>query len=325
MKKIISIVLALSMMLTLCACGKSDEAKHADETIAAIGTVTTNSLSQIERAEKEVENLSDKDVKSLDNLTMLYDAREEYNKLMADTIEVLIDAIGELTFDSKYIIENARAQYNELGEEAKALVENYAVLENAEKEIAKVRADIVMEEIEALSVMPLETSEDGDAVYDAIVAVDDKLNQLSEDERAMVTNLELREEKVKEYNVMLTKETIGDLSIKFDIVYSSLELDIFFNNTSDKTIKYIDWEVMFKNTVGDYLPVYRQESIICNETGPYEPGEGNHNNGLVFTFYNSQVSIYEVQTVEIASVEIEYMDGTKVTLDNAEALQAVMK
>lgn len=325
MKKIISIILALSMMLTLCACGKSDEAKHADETIAAIGTVTTSSLSQIERAEKEVENLSDKDVKSLDNLTMLYDAREEYNKLMADTIEVLIDAIGELNFDSKYIIENARTQYNELDEESKALVENYAVLEKAEKEISKVRADIVMDEIEALSAMPVETDEDGDAVYDAIEAIDSKMSQLSEEEKSMVTNLELRKEKVNEYNILLTKQTIGDLSIKFDIVYSHLELDIFFNNTSDKTIKYISWEVMFKNTVGDYLPVYGQESIFCDETGPYEPGEGNHYNGLVFKFYKSEVSIYEVQTVEIASVEIEYMDGTKVTLDNAEALQAVMK
>ena len=74
MKKIISIVLALSMMLTLCACGKSDEAKHADETIAAIGTVTTNSLSQIERAEKEVENLSDKDVLyKYDEISLKYD------------------------------------------------------------------------------------------------------------------------------------------------------------------------------------------------------------------------------------------------------------
>lgn len=325
MKKTIPIMLALSMMLTLCACGKSDEAKHADEAIAAIGSVTTNSIGQIERAENEVANLSNKDVKSLDNLTVLYDARVQYNQLMADKVEAIIDGIGELSFDSIYFIENARNKYDELDEETKAMVGNYAVLEKAEKDISKVRAEIVMDEIYALSKMPLKTNEDAAAFYDANSSVDNKLSQLSEDEKTQVTNLNIYEEKIKEYNVLLAKASISNVSIDYDIEYSRLKLDIDFENTSDKTIKYITWYVRFINSVGDYLPVYGTDSAICEETGPYYPGDTNINNNLVFKLNSSMLDIYYVAGAEIARVEIEYMDGTKVTLDNAEAIKAVMK
>ena len=40
MKKFLAILLALAMVLSLAACGKSEAAQAADDMIAAIGTVT---------------------------------------------------------------------------------------------------------------------------------------------------------------------------------------------------------------------------------------------------------------------------------------------
>ena len=439
MKKFTVVLLVLLMCISLCACGKSEEATHADETIAAIGEVTEKSLSQIERAEKEVDNLSEKDVQSLDNLTMLYDARAAYNQLMADNTEELISAIGqpsheslpliekaraayeeldeeiknlvenydvleeaeagykqvladdvaaaieaigqlnydslplidlarsaydalddelkalvgnyavledaeagykqlladsaeqaiasigELTFDSTSFINNARRIYDALDEDVKVLVENYDVLEKAEAEISGVRAGAVVALIDELAAMPLETAEDVAALDKTFNSVDDKLSLLSEEEKAMVTNLELMAEKEKEYNIMLYRATLGDVRLKFDIEYSHLELQIFFTNTSDKTIKYIDWEIRFKNGVGDYESVYRQDSIVCTENGPFEPGGGRQFENWYWKFYSSQLDIYEVAEAELVGVEIEYMDGSTVTLNDAEALKAVMK
>ena len=82
MKKALSLLLALSMALVLCACGQTEAAKHADETIASIGEVTDSSLPQIEKAEAEVAALSEKEAESLNNLETLKEARSAYNELL---------------------------------------------------------------------------------------------------------------------------------------------------------------------------------------------------------------------------------------------------
>lgn len=439
MKKLALVLLALLLCISLCACGKSEEATHADETIAAIGEVTEKSLSQIERAEREVANLSEKDVQSLDNLIMLYDARTAYNQLMADNTEELIAAIGrpgheslplietareayealddeiknlvenyaaleeaeagykqvladdvsaaieaigqlshdslplieaaraayealddelkalvgnyavleeaeagykqllaetasqaiasigELNFDSTPFISNARKVYDALDEDIKALVENYDVLEKAEAEISGVRAGAVVALIDELAAMPLESAEDVDALAKAFNAVNDKLSLLSEEEKAMVTNLDLKAEKGKEYNIMLCRNTIGDVRFDMDVVYSHLELYIDFTNTGDKTIKYINFGVKFKNAVGDYEEYRGSDIYWCSDTGPYEPGDGRKYENSYWQFYSSKLSIYEVVEAELGAVEIEYMDGSTTVLNDAEALKAVMK
>ena len=105
MKKALSLLLALSMALVLCACGQTEAAKHADETIASIGEVTDSSLPQIEKAEAEVAALSEKEAESLNNLETLKEARSEYDELLAAELEAEIkraftvskDAYDEIT------------------------------------------------------------------------------------------------------------------------------------------------------------------------------------------------------------------------------------
>ena len=75
MKKTISLLLALVLCLTLVACGKSEEASAVDEMILAIGEVSVNSKDDIKKAEDAYNALSEKDKKSVENYSLLADAK----------------------------------------------------------------------------------------------------------------------------------------------------------------------------------------------------------------------------------------------------------
>lgn len=90
------------------------------------------------------------------------------------------------------------------------------------------------------------------------------------------------------------------------------EVHFNFVNNSSKTIKYITFGVSFYNAVGDILrPDYDRRAInYCSVTGPYGTGEGmSGNNNYWGPFYD-----WDISTVKLVSLEIEYTDGTKVTL-----------
>lgn len=77
----------------------------------------------------------------LEDKTSLYDMTDVdvYTKeeKAVDAVEAIISSIGTVTADSKTAIEEARAAYDALTDEQKALVENYDVLETAETEFSQ--------------------------------------------------------------------------------------------------------------------------------------------------------------------------------------------
>ena len=88
MKQIITALLVLAIMLSACACGTSSAVKNAREAITAIGTVTLDSLNDIEYAEKLFNILTDNEKEKIDNRIDLVNAREEYEALVANQPEV---------------------------------------------------------------------------------------------------------------------------------------------------------------------------------------------------------------------------------------------
>ena len=118
------------------------------------------------------------------------------NQSAADSVEVLIDAIGEVTLDSETAISAAREAYDALTDAQKAMVENYAKLtaaeaalenlrEAAEQEAAdKASADAVIAYIDAIGTVTLESKQ---AIEKARSAYD----SLTETQKAMVTNYAL--------------------------------------------------------------------------------------------------------------------------------------
>ena len=325
MKKTICLMLAAVMVFSLCACGKSDLAKHADETIAAIGNVTDKSLSQIERAEAEVNALSDKEKKSLDNLTTLYDARSAYNELAAGKVEALINSIGELNFSSGTIIMEARNAYNNESTEVQSLVGNYDLLEKAEESLPTVRAGIVSDEVKKILDASVTTAEDVSSLDAAIEKLNMMYEDLNPEEKDAVTDYEKIAEKKTESEKVLAQSVLQDVRMWTEQIYSHLELYINFKNPNEKTIKYIRWGVMFQNPVGDYMEKNGDIVFGCSDTGPYETGKGRTGSGSYWQFFSSKIDIYEVEAVRLGSVEIEYMDGSKILIENPEALDSVMK
>jgi 3',5'-cyclic AMP phosphodiesterase CpdA len=118
------------------------------EKIAAIGTVTKDSKAAIEATRAAYDTLSDEQKALVTNyetltaaeasLKALQDAADKAaaDKAAAAPVIEQINAIGTVTLDSKTAVEAARAAYNALTADQKALVANYETLTAAEKALA---------------------------------------------------------------------------------------------------------------------------------------------------------------------------------------------
>ena len=105
-------LLTVVMLMSLCACGKSDNAKVCESLINKIGEVTLDSEKTIRVADEAYDALTEEEkVQIKKSAEKLSESRDAYNQLLIDTklgsVEELIDAIGEVTLDSEKAIINA--------------------------------------------------------------------------------------------------------------------------------------------------------------------------------------------------------------------------
>lgn len=84
MKKIIALVLAFSLCLTMASCGKSEAVKAVEAAIEGIGTVSLESAAKITEAETMFDALEEKEQKKVGNVTVLQEARTAYETLRAE-------------------------------------------------------------------------------------------------------------------------------------------------------------------------------------------------------------------------------------------------
>lgn len=182
MKKYLVVIMAVLMALCLCACGKSEAVKAAEEKIAAIGEVTLDSEKRISAAEKAVEKLSDDELKQLDKAEELKKAREKYERLVeskAAVVDSLIVQIGEVTIESEEKIEAARQEYDAVPASVKSRVKGLTELESAENMLIMLRAQRVDNLIDQIGEVTLESA-------DKINAAQQAFNRLKKNEKAQV-------------------------------------------------------------------------------------------------------------------------------------------
>lgn len=96
-------------------------------------------------------------------------------------------------------------------------------------------------------------------------------------------------------------------------------IDIFikYENTSNKTFKYVNFTLAAYNAVGDLAPSRISNSALATleDVGPLMPG--NHTQGTwENVWYNGTISCFEV-----SSLEVTYMDGSSIKLSNNEISQ----
>ena len=120
----------------------------------------------------------------------------------------LIDALGEITLESRDAVANARNQFEALSSEAKALVTNYNLLEAAEVRLAQLDAEAALDQqaqAEAQAVIDAINQFAGQEITldmrGAIEAARAQFEQLSAEAKAKVTNysaLEAAEARLRE-------------------------------------------------------------------------------------------------------------------------------
>ena len=207
MRRWMSIICAAALLLVaigLTSCDllpdkRSEEAKAADDLIAAIGTVTLESEEAIKAAEMAVNALSAEEKATLRKQDALTSARKTFNTLRSEAqaakeladaqqaareIDSLILAIGNtVTKDSGTAIKKARAAYNAASSKAKELVTKMQNLIAAENAYDDVLASIIVERINALGGVTLKSEaaiSEIKAMYDSLSSVaKNKVNNYS--------------------------------------------------------------------------------------------------------------------------------------------------
>lgn len=81
MKKAVSLLLALVLCLSLCACGKSEAVKNVEAMIDALGEITLESIDAIRSVESAYNALTEDEQKKVNNYETLTEARDAYYEL----------------------------------------------------------------------------------------------------------------------------------------------------------------------------------------------------------------------------------------------------
>ena len=148
---------------------------EVEKLIDAIGEVTLDSGEAIERAEQAYNSLSYNKQLEVSNRDVLFEARETYNELVSahaiETVEALIEAIGDVTLDSGNAIEQAENAYNALTPEQQDEVRNSDDLLAARAEFNElVTIKAVEDKIDAIGTV---TRDSGAAIRAAQEAYDE--------------------------------------------------------------------------------------------------------------------------------------------------------
>ncbi|MBQ1251522.1 MAG: S-layer homology domain-containing protein, partial [Firmicutes bacterium] len=192
--------------------------ENVEKLIAAIGEVTLDSKAAIEAARAAYDELNAYQQGEVENYETLTAAEARYAELVekaeadqaaAADAESLINAIGEVTLDSKAAIDAARAAYDALTDDQKALVENYDVLTAAEDAYAALKAAADKAEADQAAAADAEalinaigevTKDSGEAIEAARAAYD----ALTDDQKALVENLDVLTAAEAEYAALMT-------------------------------------------------------------------------------------------------------------------------
>ncbi|MCU6762627.1 ATPase involved in DNA repair [uncultured Roseburia sp.] len=146
---------------------------------------------------------------------------ENRDLLAAQAVDDKIDAIGEVTLESKADIDVARAAYDALTDDQKALVTKYDTLTAAEKTYQELKdaadkeaadtaaAKAVDDKISAIGEVTLESK---DAIEDARTAYD----ALTDDQKALVTNLADLEKAEEAYGVLALAQAKEDAKAEIE-------------------------------------------------------------------------------------------------------------
>lgn len=182
--------------------------------IAAIGRITMDSEAAIQEASSAYEALTEEEKALVLNAATLQNATEELaelkeNHLAATAVSGLIDQIGDVTLASKEAVDKAREAFDQLTGVQKGLVENLAKLTQAEVKLAQMNNELaaiskVMELIGKLDTITVNSGKEIEAARAAY-------NILSDEQKTLVTNLEILENAEKKIVELTDQAAAGEV------------------------------------------------------------------------------------------------------------------
>ena len=186
---------------------QSAQVNYVKYLIDNIGEValTDECKAKLDKVREAYEALGSQEQKdAVTNLNILVAKEAEYaallNQQKADEVIALINAIGEVTLEKESKITDARAAYQALSEEQKALVLNYKDLTDAEARLVELKqAYADAQEVKALinAIGEVKYPESGDEIGAAREAYE---ALTSDDQRMFVDNYETLTDAETEYN-----------------------------------------------------------------------------------------------------------------------------
>lgn len=289
MRRILAAALALVLALMLCAC-KSAEAKSVEAQIGQIGDVTLESAAAIEEAEASFAALTEEQKAEVKNYDVLLAARETYTGLKSEAAkrtEALIDAIGEVTADSRSAIEQAQAAYDALSAQEREQVENDAALQAAHERFAALKSAAVLELEARIGALGAVTLDSESAVEQAEAA----FAALSEEEQRQVENQAV---------LLAARETLDAAKQELEAHYAVIEGKVGSDGTGylprmDGTMLEIRGDV-----VALWLLKDRKTAVILERDGTLYTLAGEEKQTLA-------AEVSSVQTVRSSGVL--YLDG----------------
>ena len=250
-------------------------AKAVDDLIDAIGEVTLDSKAAIDAADAAYGKLTEAQQKLVTKKDILDAAKTAYEKLVKDAadkaeaakVDALIDAIGEVTLDSKDAIEAAEAALNALTEDQKAYVTKEETLKAARADYDKlVKAEADKAEaakVDALIDAIGEVTLDSKA---AIEAAEAAFNALTEDQKAYVAKKDVLDKARADYDKLVEDAEKPVVKVSEKPIYGDINMGVISNVKDGKTVK-VDGNEAIKlrlpnSKKGDELS-YREVFVIA--------------------------------------------------------------
>lgn len=160
-----------------------------------------------------------------------------------------------------------------------------------------------------------------DELFDQLMSLDDEDKETYRKEGAELAETQKSIDMLEaaEYIEKLKTKGLAILSWSFEESEYIKAIDISFSviNPTKKTIKYIWFNVVGYNPVGDKVvdPFKRTSLITLRAIGPIE-----HLNSGTYSF-ESAWNTNLVDKVKIASIKVQYMDGTFKTITNPSSIE----
>ena len=254
----------------------------------------------------------------MNNYDVLTAAENTYSQLAITAITDAINDIGTVSLDRAAAITAARKTYDKYSADIQEQVENRDMLFSSEKQLVDLQIAYATECIGNIGTVTTESA-------DVIAAATAAFNAVPVPDRTKIENRgllikardaykELLAAKEREKAIEEARNIMRVTKVDVSAPDSAGGVELYFNfiNNSDKTIKYVYFAVTFYNSVGDEVSGKYNYGTInrCQDTGPFETGEGRTGTWWHWgDYYN-----WEIKSVKLVELSIEYMDGTTVTL-----------